>query len=180
MRLLLKCLWVILILTITACTSNNPTENLKGQPMLKLENYFNGQVKAWGVFLGRDGAIKKQFTVIMHCQWDTNGIGTLDEDFTYSDGTKQKRIWTLHALQNGEYSGTADDVVGVAKGKIEGSQFKWNYVLALDVDGKKYHVNMDDTMMLMDDNVMLNRAIMKKFGLKLGEVLLTFQKSENP
>jgi hypothetical protein len=49
-------------------------------------------------------------------------------------------------------------------------------VLALPVDGKVYHVNFDDWMFLMDDQVMLNRAVMSKFGFRLGEVILSFRK----
>jgi hypothetical protein len=31
-------------------------------------------------------------------------------------------------------------------------------------------------MYLMDDQVMLNRSVMSKFGVRLGEVILTFRK----
>jgi hypothetical protein len=44
------------------------------------------------------------------------------------------------------------------------------------VDGKVYHVNFDDWMYQMDENVMLNRAVMSKFGIRLGEVTLSFRK----
>ena len=39
-----------------------------------------------------------------------------------------------------------------------------------------YEVQFDDWMFLMDDRVMLNRATMSKFGVRLGEVLLSFSK----
>ena len=35
---------------------------------------------------------------------------------------------------------------------------------------------MDDWMYLIDDRVMLNRATMSKFGVRLGEVFLSFTK----
>ncbi|MAK55160.1 MAG: hypothetical protein CML17_04875, partial [Pusillimonas sp.] len=34
----------------------------------------------------------------------------------------------------------------------------------------------DDWMFLMNDKVMLNRATMSKFGIRLGEVTLSFHK----
>jgi hypothetical protein len=46
---------------------------------------------------------------------------------------------------------------------------------ALPVDGKVYEVQFDDWMYLMDDRVMLNKAVMSKFGIRLGEVTLSFQ-----
>jgi hypothetical protein len=37
-------------------------------------------------------------------------------------------------------------------------------------------VQFDDWMYLMDDKVMLNKAEMSKFGIRLGEVTLSFIK----
>ena len=37
-------------------------------------------------------------------------------------------------------------------------------------------INFDDWMFLLDDQVMLNRAVMSKFGIRLGEVLLSFRR----
>jgi hypothetical protein len=37
-------------------------------------------------------------------------------------------------------------------------------------------VQFDDWMFLIDDKVMLNRAVMSKFGVRLGEVTLSFTK----
>jgi Protein of unknown function (DUF3833) len=48
--------------------------------------------------------------------------------------------------------------------------------LSLPVDGKTYEVQFDDWMYLVSDKVMLNRAVMSKFGFRLGEVLLSFTK----
>ena len=82
----------------------------------------------------------------------------------------------MKKLPDGRYIGTADDVVGEAAGQTGGNALNWKYVLALPVDGKVYHVNFDDWMYLMDDQVMLNRAVMSKFGFRLGEVTLAFHK----
>ena len=100
----------------------------------------------------------------------------LDEDFTYSDGTKDRRIWTLKRGADGAYTGTASDVLGIANGQVRGNAFRWGYTLKLPVDGKVIEVQFDDWMYLMNDKVMLNLAEMSKFGFKLGEVTLTFVK----
>ena len=104
--------------------------------------------------------------------------GTLDERFTYSDGSTQRRVWTITRLGEGRYTGRADDVVGEAAGEAAGNALRWRYVLALPVDGKVYNVDFDDWMFLMDDKVMLNRSLMSKWGFRLGEVTLSFVKRE--
>jgi hypothetical protein len=67
-------------------------------------------------------------------------------------------------------------VVGVATGVSSGNALNWRYTLALPVDGKVYEVQFDDWMYLVDDKVMLNKATMSKFGIRLGEVTLSFTK----
>ena len=68
----------------------------------------------------------------------------------------------------------APDVVGEAIGTVAGNALNWRYVLALEIDGRTWHVDFDDWMFLIDDHVMLNRAVMSKFGVRLGEVTLSF------
>ena len=67
-------------------------------------------------------------------------------------------------------------MVGTASGRTAGNAFQWAYTLKLPVDGKVYEVQFDDWMYLVDVRVMLNRATMSKFGFRLGEVTLSFQK----
>ncbi len=163
------------MLMLSACSTTDMALYAKEKPALDMQQYFNGTVDAWGMFQNRKGEVVKRFNVVIQCSWQGD-VGTLDEDFIYSDGTKQKRVWTLKKQPNGQYIGTADDVVGEAVGIVSGNALNWKYVLALPVDGKVYNVNFDDWMILMDDKVMLNRAVMSKFGFKLGEVTLSFRK----
>jgi hypothetical protein len=161
--------------SLGGCASQNIDSYRSERPLLDLEQYFNGTLDAFGVFTDRSGTVIKRFTVVMQCSW-RDGQGVLDETFSYSDGSTQKRIWRLRALGQGRYSGEADDVVGQAQGQSQGNAFHWNYTLALPVDGTVYEVQFDDWMYLVNDRVMLNKASMRKFGIYLGEVTLSFNK----
>jgi len=57
-----------------------------------------------------------------------------------------------------------------------GNALNWQYTLRLPVDGRDYEVQFDDWMYLVDGHVMINKAVMSKFGLRLGEVTLAFHK----
>ena len=160
---------------LTGCANPQVTDYAQERPLLELDRYFNGRVLAHGVFQKRNGAVARRFTVVMDCHWEGNQ-GVLDEAFTYSDGTTERRIWRLTKHADGRYTGTAGDVVGEAQGQTSGNAFRWNYTLRLPVDGKEYEVQFDDWMFLVDDRVLLNRATMSKFGVTLGEVLLSFTK----
>ena len=73
--------------------------------------------------------------------------------------------------------GTSGDVVGTAQGQASGNAFRRAYTLRLPVDGSVYEVQFDDWMYLVDERVMLNKAVMSKFGIRLGEVTLAFTKN---
>ena len=160
---------------LTGCANPQVTDYAQERPLLELDRYFTGRVLAHGVFQKRNGAVARRFTVVMDCHWEGNQ-GVLDEAFTYSDGSTERRIWRLTKHADGRYTGRADDVVGEAQGQTSGNAFRWNYTLRLPVDGKEYEVQFDDWMFLVDDRVLLNRSIMSKFGVTLGEVLLSFTK----
>jgi hypothetical protein len=162
-------------LGLSACASTGVEQYRNEQPPLDLQQYLNGRLDAWGIFQGRSGEVKKRFHVVIDAHWEAD-TGTLDEHFSWSDGTTTRRVWTLVRQPDGTYRGTADDVVGTAIGTVAGNALRWQYVLALPVDGKVYNVNFDDWMFLMDDKVMMNRSYMSKWGFNLGEVTLSFMK----
>ena len=167
-------------LALTACASApTPADYASESPKLDLRTYFNGPLTAHGVFTDRSGKVVRRFTVKMVGTWNGNQ-GVLDEDFSYSDGKKEKRVWRLTDLGNGRYSGRADDVVGEATGVAAGNALNWRYTLALKVDERVVNVQFDDWMYLMDERVMLNKAVMSKFGVRLGEVTLSFYKNPAP
>ncbi len=160
---------------LVGCSSMEVNEYKNEKPELVLEQYLNGPLVAHGFFQDRWGKVVKRFVVTMKGTW-VNGVGTLEEDFVYSDSTKSRRVWTITKTGNGKYSGRASDVIGEAIGESAGNAFRWRYTLDLAVGSKNYHVYFDDWMYLMDDKIMLNRSKMSKYGVFLGEVFLTFEK----
>ncbi len=161
-------------LTLSACATVDVAHYADEKPRLDLAQYFTGTVDGWGMFQDRSGVVVKRFRVRIDCTWQGNQ-GTLDEHFEYADGTTQNRVWTI--VKDGDhYTGTAADVVGTAQGAAAGNALRWNYVLALPVDGKAWNMDMDDWMFLIDDKTMLNRTTMSKFGVRVGEVTLSFRR----
>jgi hypothetical protein len=164
---------------LLGCAGPQVSQYANEKPALDISEYFNGTIDAYGIFTNRSGEVVKRFTVLMQANWrvvDGKKVGVLDESFEYSDGSKQKRIWTITEVSPGKYVGKADDVVGEASGLAAGNALNWAYTLALPVDGTIYHVQFDDWMYLMSSKVMINKAKMSKFGIELGEVTLSFYK----
>ena len=105
-----------------ACASApTPADYARETPRLDLRTYFNGPSMAYGVFTDRAGKVARRFTVKLTGTWNGNE-GVLDEDFSYSDGTKEKRVWRLTDLGDGRWRGRADDIVGEAVGVAQATR----------------------------------------------------------
>ena len=151
-------------------------EKFKGsQPIFSLEDYFEGKTEAWGMFHDRFGNLKRTFKVDITGTLESDTL-ILDEKFLYDDGEQDSRVWTIKILGNKQYSGTASDVVGEAKGISEGNALNWKYKLNLKVGDGTILVDFDDWMFLQDRNILMNRAEVKKWGLNIGVVSITFLK----
>jgi len=172
---LARALALVLGVLLLGCSSPRIEDYRNDQPRLDMRAYFNGTLDAYGMFQDRSGRVVRRFHVLMEGTWEGNQ-GVLDERFTYADGSTERRVWRLRLLDDGRLTGRADDVVGQASGQVMGNAMQWAYTLRLPVDGTVYEVQFDDWMFLLDDRVMLNRAVMSKWGFRLGEVTLSFVK----
>ena len=139
------------------------------------EEYFLGQTKAWGFFQDRFGTVRREFVVDIHGYMDGDVL-VLDEDFVYADGEIDKRIWRIRYLGDGRYEGEADDIIGTAQGERRGKAMRWGYDFDLAVGDRTWRVTFDDWMLLQDENVMINRTTVTKWGFTLGEVYIFFQR----
>jgi hypothetical protein len=161
-------------LALAGCATVDVANYRAERPPLDLAQYFNGTVDGWGMVQDRSGQVLRRFTVRIDAKWDGNR-GTLDEHFEFSDGEKQNRVWTL--VKDGDrYTGTAADVVGTGQGIQQGNAFNMRYVLRVPWSGRTIDLDMDDWMWRIDDQTVLNRATMTKFGFRVGEVTLSFRK----
>jgi hypothetical protein len=167
---------ILTTLLLTGCDSMRPQDFKESEPKLILFDYFEGKTSAWGVFEDRFGKVRRQFQVDIEGRVEENEI-TLDERFQYDDGEKDQRIWRIRKTGDQTFEGTADDVIGIAKGTVQGNALNWTYYLDLKVGGSSYKVHFDDWMFLQPGGVMINRARMSKWGINIGEVTIFFMKS---
>jgi len=165
----------ILIILLNSCSEMKPEDYKNTKPVIKIEEYFQGKVKAWGMLLSRSGQVKRQFTANMNGEFDGQNL-ILDETFIWNDGEKQERKWDIRKIDNNTYEGTASDVVGIAKGVSFGSAFKFEYQLLIPYKNKKIKVRFDDWIFKQDDKTAINKATLTKFGFKVGELIVFFVK----
>jgi len=155
----------------------NFTEPTTFGPDLNLEEYFDGNLTATGEFYNGRGKLARSFVADVDGSWDGTTL-TLDERFVYNDGQEQRRVWYLTKTGDDAWEGRADDVVGVAEGIESGPVFTWSYFIDLPTkNGNSVKVKFDDILWRVSDSEVVNKAVIKKFGIGFGEVIITFKKN---
>jgi hypothetical protein len=179
MKMLKNCLNQAAILSfviLSSCTSIDVHTYSDYKPVMTPEEFFNGPMTAHGVVKNRAGKVTRYFNADIKGSWNGETI-TLDEDFTFNDGEKQKRVWSITKQPDGSYIGTAGDVVGEAIGNISGNSMFLKYVLAVPYKDSTIDITIHDRMYLVEPNILINESKMTKFGIKVGEIILVIKKS---
>lgn len=178
MKVLIRVMIMISLPFLTACATGLD-EYKDEHPALDLSVFFNGHLEAHGIVQDYKGKVTRRFRADILGIWEDNQ-GVLDEQFFFADGEEQYRCWQLSKNGN-RYRGTAADVVGEAAGSTSGNALNWRYVLAIPVGDKVWNITLDDWMFLVDENSLINRASMRKFGLEVGQLTLFIRKvSDQP
>ena len=162
-------------LLLTACMGPLPGDYSATTPVLDMREFFDGSLTAHGMLQNRSGLMTRRFTASIEASWSGNE-GTLVEHFIFDDGEEQDRTWTLQLGEDGVITGTAGDVVGTAEGVTAGSVLNWQYQLLVPYGDSTIQVNLDDWLYLIDENTLLNRTTLTKFGFRVGELTLVISK----
>ncbi len=153
-----------------------PRGHGQGAPgSFSLESFFSGAAKAYGVVHDRFGTLKRRFAVDLEGRWDGRTL-TLDEDFSYDDGSQERRTWEIVKLAGGRYEGSCPEVIGHAHGTVDGDSFSWSYRFALPIGRRRVEVRFDDWFCLLEPDLLLNRARITKFGILLAEATIIFRR----
>lgn len=164
------------LIMLSGCSSQGINQYAETTPALDLQNFFNGNLQAYGMLQNRSGAMTRRFVASIEASWEGDR-GTLLEEFHFDDGEIQYRTWVLTNMGNGKYVGRAEDVIGEAKGSVVGSVFQWQYLLDVPYGDGSIVVNLDDWLYLVDERHLINKTRLTKFGFRVGELTLVIEKS---
>ena len=174
--LMLKRLFAILAIAfLSACAGVTVDDYQAEFPRLSAEDFFSGSLLATGVVKDRRGKVIRRFSADIEASW-TDGIGTLDEDFTFDNGDKDRRVWRLEPQGQGIYRATAGDVVGNGEARVAGNAMFLEYVLRVPYGDGTIDLAIDDRMYLVTPDRLINESVMRKFGLRVGEILLVIER----
>ena len=160
---------------LTGCSTVTAPDYAGKTPTLEIQKFLNGKLEAWGVLVDYTGKADMHFHVTMEGEWHGNE-GTLKEWFDYSDGRKDQRVWTFKFDSEHHFTGTAHDVVGIGNGQQYGNAVNMKYTLRVPRKDSTIDLSMDDWLYLVDEHTLINRTKMRKFGVTVGELIISFHK----
>jgi hypothetical protein len=168
---------VLIGICLSGCGRLQPADFATSTTRFKPDEYFLGHVRSWGIQENRTGEPRSRFTTESFGENSAEGEMTITQVFTKENGKKQERLWKVRRLDEHRYEGTANDVVGKARGVAYGNAFRWKYTIALKPGNRFSHVRLKQWMYLPDGSEkMFTRAIVTKFGVTVAEVTESFEK----
>lgn len=143
-----------------------------------IERDLLGPSVARGEFRAING-VRRGFTVQMNGAFDGQ-VFTLEEDFLYDDGERDRKTWRLTRVAPGRYVGVREDVVGEAVGRQDGDVFRLEYDIRMPGrDGSPgMKLRFRDVMALRSDGSVVNNANVGWWGFRVARVELVITKDE--
>ncbi len=155
-------------------SAQSPKDYAGQGPKFDIRTHLNGPLLSEGVIYGPTGRVVSRFTAAMNGAWEGNK-GRLSEEFTFSGGDTQSREWALALGNDGSIRATADDLVGQGRGQQSGCAVQLKYKLRLAPDAGGHVLDVTDWMYMTDNGVIMNRSEMRKYGLKVAELVATIR-----
>ena len=143
------------------------------RPDFELTSFLLGRTRAWGLVEDRFGRVRRKFVVDMTGRWQA-GCVSARERFTFDDGAVDDRTWRVVPGAHGHFTATCADCVGEARGASTGDTIRMRYRFRLGINGRHVVVDFDDRLHRVEDGVAINRATMRKWGMRVGELSLVF------
>jgi hypothetical protein len=177
MRLLVLLMTVVPL--VAGCASQPEYLDVAPPKTMVLEQALAGKHVAEGAFVNSLTGGETKFSVVMDGTWDGRKL-TLIEDFTFADGTQERKTWVLTKVSEGVYEGTREDVIGVASVFQDGASVRLDYHVTLHTGIGPINVRFRDIMYQNADGSITNRAVVSKFGLRVGRVEITMRREAKP
>ena len=162
-------------LALAGCATAPELDARSGAKAFVPEVFFRGRTYAQGEFVNVIDGSRRGVKAVIDGRFDGQVL-TLVEDFTYSDGETDRKTWRLTKTGPTTYSGTREDVIGTAQGRLDGPNFRLTYQASVKTKTSSYDLTFDDVLGWQPDGSVLNRAVVSKLGIKIGDITLKIRR----
>lgn len=147
-------------------------------PPFLLEEFFRGQLRGWGVTLGRMGGLQNRFSIEAEGRWDESAQTlAIREVYTFDDGHVDTLVWTILKRSATAYEGREAHIEGLANGEQRGNAFHWRYTRDVPTkDGTKTKLGFSDWFWLHEPGRMTAHASLTKLGIEVATLQAFYEK----
>ncbi len=161
-------------LVLSGCAGPPNLSVAPDAPAFTLEGFFTGKTIGKGAFTSAIAGVNRPLTVVTHGRWDGRTL-VLREDFVFADGERDVKTWRFTRTAPGIYDGTREDVIGKAVVRQVGNTVQLTYTADVKAkDGSVTRLDFADTIAPLDRRSVLNKAVVSKFGVPIGDITITF------
>lgn len=157
--------------------SQKPSDYATTGPAFDIRTHLSGALVSEGMIYGPRGRVTSRFIAQFKGEWDGT-TGSLSESFQYDTGNNQERKWHLVMGEDGHFTATADDIIGTATGRQMGAAVSMKYKIRLPEEAGGHVLTVTDWLYLMENGNILNRSELRKFGIKVAELIATIRPVE--
>lgn len=160
---------------LTACRKA-PLDEFQGtSPAMNFQEFFEGKTRGYGqIYAG--GSLSGEFVVDINGYWRGDSL-IMAEHFRFRDGREVKREWAVKKTALNRFEATADDVKKKAEGESAGRAVRFRYRMDIEkFTGSSRTVDFEDWMFQQSPTLVLNRAVLRKWGISVGEMIAVFEK----
>lgn len=137
-----------------------------GPPPFSPDAYFAGVTRAAGTMTDGFGRPTSRFTGTTRGRRERDGSTSFDQVIRFDDGTVRSRTWRIVRTGRNSVEATGTDLVGVARGELEGRTLRLRSTVRVDPDNPLSDVDFEQVMTLAADGRALdNSSTIRKFGL---------------
>lgn len=150
-------------------------ERLIDSEALDLLDFLDGHVEGYGVVEDLLGRLRERVHVVMRGSRAGERI-VVDETLTYSSGHVERRQWQLARDAAGRIRGRAGGIEGEIVGAESGGSAVLSYGFRLPVGRISIAVRVRDAFHRINERVVVDRTVLRKWGVKLAEISLVYEK----
>lgn len=147
--------------------------------LFPFETVFARKLHGWGAVFYRSGRLKTRFSVVASGRWDGITL-TIEEYLRYESGEEHHRTFEIRKIDDARYTAHCGEFVGPSTIRRHQSGFQWRY--RLKENSKEAHritLSADDRLFVCADGTILDHAVLRKFGVRVGDVFMTLRPSQS-
>ena len=145
-------------------------------PKLNFMNFFNGKVEAKGHLIQYYPRKKIKNLHILFAGNIINKNKIVIKEFYKEDNINLEREWIFEKINDNNYLGKENSVVGNIKVSCRNNYLNMNYLFKIMFWKHGLNVKVVDDMYLINDKEIINSTLISKFKINLAHSFLLYKK----